>query len=282
MNHLNGLFSQISHIKRDSFKVKTGEYVTKGTVLAACGNSGRSPEPHIHFQLQTNPVVGAKTLAYPIAYFIEYNGQNQQLKTFEVPRQNTLISNVAPTKILLEAFSFSPGKKYMFVSGTGRHVHWEAFTDAYNRTYLYCHATKSTAWFTQDGSMFYFTDFEGDHASVLFYFYLAAYRVLMMANPEINVSDNVPIVHFNNRALLWIQDILAPFVLFTTAKYGSTCSFVDNENEPSEVRISSQLTAKTGKLFGKTARFEIQVKDKKIINFRINNQGKSEVFTCVD
>ena len=71
MNHLNGLFSQISHFKKDSFKVVVGDYVSKGTVLGTCGNSGRSPEPHIHFQLQTEPKVGAKTLAYPIAYFLE-------------------------------------------------------------------------------------------------------------------------------------------------------------------------------------------------------------------
>lgn len=43
-NHLNGLYSQISHIKKDSFLVNIGDFVKKGTLIATCGNSGRSPE----------------------------------------------------------------------------------------------------------------------------------------------------------------------------------------------------------------------------------------------
>jgi murein DD-endopeptidase MepM/ murein hydrolase activator NlpD len=63
LNHLNGLFTQISHLKQDSFKVQVGDYVTKGTILASCGNSGRSPEPHLHFQVQLTPEIGAKHIA---------------------------------------------------------------------------------------------------------------------------------------------------------------------------------------------------------------------------
>jgi urea transporter/murein DD-endopeptidase MepM/ murein hydrolase activator NlpD len=281
MNHLNGLFSQISHVKKDSFKVAIGEYVTKGTVLAACGNSGRSPEPHIHFQLQTMPTVGAKTLAYPIAYFIEYANEKQELKTFEVPEQNSIISNVAPTPVLLEAFAFLPGKKYMFKNENERHIHWEVFTDAYNRTYLYCHSSKSVAYFVQDGTMFYFTDFEGEKKSMLFSFYLAAYRVLMSANLKISVKDNVPIVHFNSAAVLWIQDFFAPFMLFTHVEYASTCSLVDNENEPSQINISSHVKASTGKLFSKKTQFNMFIEEKKIKKIQVTNQGITEVYTCV-
>lgn len=64
-------------ILKDSFGVFIGQYVTKGTYLATCGNSGRSPEPHIHFQLQTIPTIGAQTLEYPISYFIERNGRER-------------------------------------------------------------------------------------------------------------------------------------------------------------------------------------------------------------
>ena len=53
IKHGDYLFSKISHIKEGSFKVRVGDYVKKGDVLAVCGNSGRSPEPHLHFQLQS-------------------------------------------------------------------------------------------------------------------------------------------------------------------------------------------------------------------------------------
>ena len=104
MNHLNGTFSQISHIKKDSFKVSIGEYVTKGTVLATCGNSGRSPEPHIHFQVQYDPKIGAKTIEYPVSYFIEKDNSKQILRVSEVPKQDTVISNVEVNSLMTESF----------------------------------------------------------------------------------------------------------------------------------------------------------------------------------
>jgi murein DD-endopeptidase MepM/ murein hydrolase activator NlpD len=74
IRHLDGLYSQISHLKQGSFKVNQGDYVHKGDLLAHCGNSGRSPEPHVHFQVQIFPLVGAKTIDYPFAYFYKTNG----------------------------------------------------------------------------------------------------------------------------------------------------------------------------------------------------------------
>jgi len=180
LNHLNGLYSQISHVKKDSFKVSIGDYVAKGTVLGSCGNSGRSPEPHIHFQLQTDPKVGAKTVAYPIAYFVETKDKKQRLKISEIPKEDTIISNVTIHSLLFECFTFLPGNKLNFQEvGSEVKVEWEVFTDELNRSYVYCHFSKSAAYFVNDGTMFYFYDFEGSKKSALFYFYLAAYRVLL-------------------------------------------------------------------------------------------------------
>ena len=49
IKHSEKLFTKLSHLKRESIKVKEGDYVKRGDILALCGNSGRSPEPHIHF-----------------------------------------------------------------------------------------------------------------------------------------------------------------------------------------------------------------------------------------
>ena len=45
-------YSTIAHIKKDSFCVKIGDKVSRGQILARCGNSGNTSEPHIHFQIQ--------------------------------------------------------------------------------------------------------------------------------------------------------------------------------------------------------------------------------------
>lgn len=59
-NHLvldlgGGTYAMYAHLKKGSLKVRAGDRVTEGTVLAACGNSGNSTEPHLHFQLMDTP-----------------------------------------------------------------------------------------------------------------------------------------------------------------------------------------------------------------------------------
>lgn len=282
LNHLNGLFSQISHIKKDSFKVGIGEYVTKGTVLATCGNSGRSPEPHIHFQIQVDPKIGSKTIEYPIAYFIEKEKEKQYLKISEVPSENTLISNVEVKALLTESFAFLPGKKIKFLEeGTTSFIEWEVFTDELNRKYIYCHQSKSAAYFVNDGTMFYFFDFEGNKSSLLFNFYLAAYRVLLGCYEGVEVSDSVPLVHFNSKVVQFIQDFIAPFYLFTKADYSSFYTNIDNVHEPSTAILKSGVEAKFLNYKFRSIRFEIEMKNKSIHQFSYTLNGIKKSYLCV-
>lgn len=50
-----GVFASFSHLKRSSACVDPGEQVRRGEVLALCGNSGNSSQPHLHFQLMDHP-----------------------------------------------------------------------------------------------------------------------------------------------------------------------------------------------------------------------------------
>jgi hypothetical protein len=43
---------EMDHLRQNSLKVKSGDKVKQGDVLAECGNSGAGPIPHIHFQLE--------------------------------------------------------------------------------------------------------------------------------------------------------------------------------------------------------------------------------------
>ena len=281
LNHVNGLFTQISHIKKDSFKVEIGDYVTKGTVIATCGNSGRSPEPHIHFQIQTSPKVGAVTLGYPIAYFIEIHNGKSVLKTAEIPQEDSIISNVTIHTLLAEGFYLYPGKKINFQSEEGEIIEWEVFTDEINRSYIYCYNTKSTAYFINDGTMFYFFDFEGNKKSLLFHFYLAGYRILLGCYETITIQDSIPLIHFNSNLVQWIQDFLAPFYRFTKANYQSKCLSVDNIIDPSHIVLQSKVEAKFINSTFKNIEFDIELRDKKIIRIGITQKGLKKNFICV-
>ncbi len=282
LNHLNGLFSQISHIKKDTFGVFIGQYVTKGTYLAACGNSGRSPEPHIHFQMQLNPIVGAKTFAYPISYFIERNGIEKNLRISEVPNEGAFISNVQVNELLVIAFALVPGQKItMTRENSSQKIHWEVFTDAINRTYIFCEKTKSYAYFVNDGTMFYFTDFEGNKSSLLFQFYLAEYRQLLGYYENIKIDDKVPLIHFNNKWIAFFQDFFAPFYLFTNAYYTSRFSYSDDLYAPQKLIINTEIEAKLINYVFKKINYEIELKDHKIQRFTIHNKNKSKSYICI-
>ena len=44
----------MNHLKQNSLKVKRGDTVKQGDVLAECGNSGGGTVPHVHFQFEKN------------------------------------------------------------------------------------------------------------------------------------------------------------------------------------------------------------------------------------
>ncbi|MBK8507042.1 MAG: M23 family metallopeptidase [Saprospiraceae bacterium] len=95
LKHAEGLYTKLSHLRKGSIKVVKGEYVKKGMLLAACGNSGRSPEPHLHFQVQTTPYIGSRTLAYPFASYILHDTTDKHLpETFTTPREEAVVSNI--------------------------------------------------------------------------------------------------------------------------------------------------------------------------------------------
>ena len=53
IKHAEKEFSLIAHLIPGSVTVRVGDRVKQGEVIAKCGNSGNTSEPHIHFQLQT-------------------------------------------------------------------------------------------------------------------------------------------------------------------------------------------------------------------------------------
>jgi murein DD-endopeptidase MepM/ murein hydrolase activator NlpD len=58
VDHGNGEHSVLAHLRLGSVTVEEGDRVETGQRLGACGNSGRSSEPHLPYHLQTGSVFG--------------------------------------------------------------------------------------------------------------------------------------------------------------------------------------------------------------------------------
>ncbi|MXV16916.1 urea transporter [Hufsiella ginkgonis] len=213
IRHAHGLYTKISHLKKNSAKVKPGDFVKRGDLLALCGNSGRSPEPHLHFQVQATPYIGAKTLEYPLAAFT----RNGSYVNFGIPAEGDLLQPPELNYQVKKAFDFKPGY-VATVSSAGTTETWEVFTDAYNHTYFFSKETNAVAYFINNDTKFYFTNFYGDKDSLLYLFYLSAYSINFSDHPA---TDFYPLNLGINRAVLWLQDIVSPFYSFIKLNYHS-------------------------------------------------------------
>ncbi|MGH8093881.1 MAG: M23 family metallopeptidase [Chthoniobacterales bacterium] len=55
IRHNRFCYGVLAHLKYGTVRVRVGESVRRGKVVALCGNSGRSTEPHLHFHVQDTP-----------------------------------------------------------------------------------------------------------------------------------------------------------------------------------------------------------------------------------
>ena len=52
IQHSENLFSVLAHLCQDSVMVKAGDEVKTGQKIGACGNSGYTTDPHLHYHVQ--------------------------------------------------------------------------------------------------------------------------------------------------------------------------------------------------------------------------------------
>jgi hypothetical protein len=92
---------------------------------------------------------------------------------------------------------------------------------------------------------------------------------------NITVTDNVPLIHFNNTLVQFFQDFLAPFYLFTKANHASAFSYTDNIYAPQHLIITTFIETKLIQYTFKKVAFELELKDQKIHRFSIHNKHKT-------
>ncbi len=279
--HLPGLYAKLSHLKKNSFTVSQGDYVKKGQVIAYCGNSGRSPEPHLHFQIQSTPYIGSKTFAYPLSYYFQQEGKANKLQTFSTPNEGSFVSNVNPNKLLQLAFAFQPGYRIKFKEGNNIET-WEVYTNALNQTYISCLENNAVAYFVNNETVFYFTNFYGAKESMLYEFYLSAFKVVLSFMPHLTIKDVLPLSVVRAPFFKWFQDFVAPFVQLIKPGYMLNYMSIDDEHFTSEINLETTLEIA---LFGKKSvvrTSKISLIHDKISQFIINQRGKERVFTCID
>lgn len=87
IKHDNNEYSLLAHLLKDTFTVKVGDRVARGTIIAQCGNSGNTTEPHLHFHIQQGKSFYF-SVGIPIRFSVKMTNNE-----FRFIRKESLISN---------------------------------------------------------------------------------------------------------------------------------------------------------------------------------------------
>jgi peptidase M23-like protein len=92
LDHGSEEFSFFAHFRQGTVAVRGGDRVRSGQLLAQCGNSGNSSEPHLHYHLQNTPVPFQGD-GLP-AFFVEYVADGKPMARGEPAARQTVRSQL--------------------------------------------------------------------------------------------------------------------------------------------------------------------------------------------
>ncbi len=212
--HGPGLYSLVAHLARGSARVKEGQQVRRGDVLGLCGSSGRSPRPHLHFQLQASPQLGAPTLPCRFGDSVVVSGPNgesfEQMATTLVPFEGQQLRNLVPDAELAACFALEPGS--VLAVRTGDQVeHLEHEVDLLGNLVLRSREHGAKLFFGRSGEGFAAQDALGSHRSAVHALRATLARVPFDGGPGLSWSDYLPARWTGWPIARFLRDFIAPF-----------------------------------------------------------------------
>jgi len=197
-----GYFVEISHLMQNSIPVKIGDYVKVGDIVGKCGNSGYSPMPHIHVQVQKYAVLGSETLPFLFEEYIKDNN----LVYYSLPKVGDVVEATILDKGMKNRLSFILDEKYKFKSDNDDieitvKMNYKGefyFDDGKNRLYFYL-----------KDKMFYFYNYEGGEGFLKELFKLAP-RIPLI-NKDVVYKDCIPLDVKLSGIKKYVVEFLLPF-----------------------------------------------------------------------
>jgi len=111
----SGLHLMLAHLQQGSIKVKEKERVQPGKVLAACGNSGRSPQPHLHMQVQNDAQLDSRTFPFHLcSMMLHKTDGSTEYQVVYLPEQGEQIEPTTPDDQLANLLHLPVGRQMKY------------------------------------------------------------------------------------------------------------------------------------------------------------------------
>jgi urea transporter len=212
-----GYTVMLAHFKKGTVAVSLGQRVLVGTFISEVGNSGRSPVPHLHMQIQSTASLGSPTRAFCLKHFslTSENGKKQQFLTSGIPEEQSVVESVLPLPLWSEIFyHWLPGLYRYQITDQHGDVQEETVTMDFDENGRYRFVSSLTdarlTAFVSDG-VFYAIDFSGDHRSILSWMAAGIARVPCVDGDAVNWNDVVSSLPYQPSPQRWLKEVIEPF-----------------------------------------------------------------------
>lgn len=117
-----GDYVLLAHLRQGSVTAVPGMWLVPGQVVGSCGSSGRSPQPHLHLQVQTGPALGAPTRPFHLAGVCFGEGAEASFVLDGVPGAGTTVWLPAPDPALARGLHWPVGSFFSYADAGGAEV----------------------------------------------------------------------------------------------------------------------------------------------------------------
>lgn len=187
--HAENYYSCLAHLQHSSITVKPGDLLVRGDQVALAGNSGRSPYPHLHFQMQMSPVPGAPGIPFSFENFTLLRGGQKRFVSKGDIAEGDVLCNAVPCVEYCNYFPFTMGNGLAFTvkkSGVEYHEMWEGGVDFYGNTYITSYPKETRLYFLLQDGVLSIKKLEGRRDSGLFFL-----GTMIAEVPFVEANDDV-------------------------------------------------------------------------------------------
>jgi urea transporter len=237
--HSGLVYSALCHLKKDSLLVVEGQHVVAGQVLARAGSSGRSPRPHLHFQLQASADIGAPTISGELLHYLSGAHNDQRYVTHGVPLQGECVAPLMPDDDVRRALFFPPGRTVEFdvtVGGKRHSERWEHTIDEVGGRHIVERARGEAVSLYSNERYFTLLEYQGLARSALGWLYLAMPRIPLLADECVRIEDRPSSRGFVPLFQRLVHELVLPFL-----DLGGVQSASVIRREGDRVRITTTL-----------------------------------------
>lgn len=231
IHDIYGNHVEISHFVQGSITVKEGDYVWPGSPIGLCGNSGYSPQPHIHIQVQATADMGSATLPFRFQHYVS----SKKFHAHGVPEQGELLHSapVQPYYDQLTTFILDTLHSYEVYVDKKNVGHLDLMVHMAEDGTFFLQSSQAKLYFGKLNGRFVMYHMEGSD-SLLRLFYLAMSSLPLSYEPGLSWTHNVSTTTLLTGYRRWSASLLNALIPELLKSVGEYC-FI------SETEVSGQI-----------------------------------------